>query len=82
MQIFENLKAVLKKFIGIDLNLLGVVRECGEVGRSVINQKPIVITSPDSIYAKDTAIIAKKLIGLTVEKDLNSDKMNIFRRIS
>lgn len=82
MQIFENLKAVLKKFIGIDLNLLGVVRECGEVGRSVINQKPIVITSPNSIYARDTAIIAKKLMGLTLEKDLNSDKMNIFRRIS
>lgn len=78
-QVYENLKAVLKKFLGIDINLLGVVRECGEVGLSVRSQRPMVDLNPDAIYSKDLILIAKRLINLQVERVKNADIMNIFR---
>ncbi|MCA1927399.1 MAG: MinD/ParA family protein [Calditerrivibrio sp.] len=78
-QIYENLSSVLKKFIGVDLGFLGIIRECSEVGNSVRSQKPIVDINPDSVYSKDIVLVAKKILNLQIDRDKSLDMMNIFR---
>lgn len=78
--IYDNLKNVLKRFLNIDLELLGVIRDCKEVVSSVREQKPIAEINSESPYIKDLILIAKKIMNMPIEKNLNSDIFNIFRR--
>ncbi len=78
--IYENLKNVLKRFLSIDLELLGVIRDCREVVSSVREQKPIAEINSESVYMKDLILISKKIVNMHIEKNHNSDIFNIFRR--
>lgn len=78
--IYENLKNVLKRFLSIDLELLGVIRDCREVVFSVREQKPIAEINSESVYMKDLILISKKIVNMHIEKNHNSDIFNIFRR--
>ncbi|MCX8083380.1 MAG: MinD/ParA family protein [Calditerrivibrio sp.] len=78
--IYENLKQVLKKFLNIELELLGVLRDCQELISSVKEQKPIAALNPASTYIKDLLVIAKKITNMNVERNGDVDIINIFRR--
>jgi len=80
LNIYENLKNVLKKFLNIDLEFLGVIRDCRELVYSVREQRPIADINPSSIYMKDLFLIGKKISNMQIEKNYNSDIFNIFRR--
>ncbi|MGB9731416.1 MULTISPECIES: MinD/ParA family protein [Calditerrivibrio] len=80
INIYENLKNVLKRFLDIDLELLGVIRDCKEVALSVREQKPIAETNPTSIYMRDLILVGKKIVNMNIEKNYNNELSSVFRR--
>lgn len=74
--IHESMNNVVKKFLNINLELLGFMREDKQVIKSVRSQKPVCETSPSSHYARDINNIARKLVGIAGTFE---PKPNIYR---
>lgn len=70
--IFESMKNVARKFLNVDLNFLGYLREDKALIKSVKSQKPACIVSPNSPYVKDLLGIAKKLTGQPDESSVGT----------
>lgn len=75
--IYNKLNVVVKKFLEINLEFLGVIPYDFNITKSVIQQKPVSLSSPNSIGAKAITQIADNL--LNGSGNLNS---NIFKQRS
>lgn len=76
--IFESMKNVARKFLNVELSLLGYLREDKTLIKSVKSQKPVCILSPTANYVKDLLPIAKKLTG---QQDMETRKTNLYERL-
>jgi flagellar biosynthesis protein FlhG len=63
-QAFERLQYAVRKFLGIPLNLLGWIYDDPLVGRSVMEQKPLALSNPQSRAYKCVQWIAGNVAGI------------------
>jgi len=73
--IFESMKNVAHKFLNVQLSFLGYLREDKSLIKSVKNQKPACILTPNSPYVKDLLAIARKITG---NSDTETKKANLY----
>jgi len=64
LKAYETLSSAAKKFLHLDLNLLGLVPYDEEVIRSVREQTPFVKRAPKSMAAKSLHELAHKILAL------------------
>lgn len=69
ISIYESLRGVVKRFLNLDLEFLGNVREDFGVRRAARAQKPISALDSGSVFARDTKEIAHKITGTRYNKD-------------
>ncbi len=69
ISIYESLRGVVKRFLNLDLEFLGNVREDFGVRRAARSQKPISALDSGSVFARDTKEIAHKITGTRYNKD-------------
>jgi flagellar biosynthesis protein FlhG len=62
-QVYERLEHAVRKFLGIPLHLLGWIYDDPLVGRSVMEQKPVGISNPQSHAYKCIQWIAGNVVG-------------------
>ncbi|WP_022851728.1 MinD/ParA family protein [Limisalsivibrio acetivorans] len=67
--IYMSMKNVAMKFLNIDLELLGHLREDKQLISAVRQQKPVSEVSPNGSYSRDIYNIARKIVGLPKEKE-------------
>jgi flagellar biosynthesis protein FlhG len=63
-QVYDRLEHAVRKFLGIPLHLLGWIYDDPLVGRSVMEQKPVGITNPQSHAYKCIQWIAGNVVGI------------------
>lgn len=63
-QVFERLKRAVTRFLGIPINLLGWIFDDPLVGHSVMEQKPLGLSNPQSHAYKCIQWIAGNIIGI------------------
>jgi flagellar biosynthesis protein FlhG len=73
--IFESMKNVAQKFLNVQLSFLGYLREDKALIKSVKNQKPACILTPNTPYIKDLLAIARKITGT---QDKETKKANLY----
>lgn len=61
VELFEKLSVVVRKFLGIDLTLLGLVKYDEKCQKSVMKQTPVSLEYPNSVSSKDYEKIAYKI---------------------
>lgn len=66
--VYKSLKGVASKFLGIDLELLGHLRDDKLVRKAVRAQKPICAAEPKAAFSRDIDDCAKRLMGIPVDK--------------
>jgi flagellar biosynthesis protein FlhG len=66
-QAYERLDHAVTKFLGIPLNLLGWIYDDPLVGRSVMEQKPVGLSNPQSHAYKCIQWIAGKVAGIYLQ---------------
>lgn len=66
-QAFERLEHAVNKFLGIPLTLLGWIYDDPLVGRSVMEQKPLGLSNPQSHAFKCVQWIAGKVAGIYLQ---------------
>lgn len=69
-ELFEKLSLVVRKFLGIDLSLLGMVKYDEKCQKSIMKQTPVSIEYPNAVSAKDYEKIAYKI-------NYSSDNINV-----
>ena len=69
-ELFEKLSLVVRKFLGIDLSLLGMVKYDEKCQKSIMKQTPVSIEYPNAVSAKDYGKIAYKI-------NYSSDNINV-----
>lgn len=62
-EVFENMGAVLKKFLGITPSHLGAIPQDSTVVNAIRNQKPFLVTSPQSRASKAVKEICTSLLA-------------------
>lgn len=78
---YNSFKGVVAKFLNVDLQLLGSIRDDKAVRPAVRAQKPVAVAAPKSLFAKDTECCAKRLLGEPVQKQKNSLMYNLFKGV-
>lgn len=63
MTSYQKLNAVVKKFLNLNINLLGVIPNDDNVQKAIIKQKPVSMLYPNSKAAKAYEDIAKILVN-------------------
>ncbi|NLI92209.1 MAG: MinD/ParA family protein [Peptococcaceae bacterium] len=66
-QAFERLQYAVSKFLGMPLNLLGWIYDDPLVGRSVMEQKPLALSNPQSHAYKCVQWIAANVAGIYLQ---------------
>lgn len=66
-ELYEKLSVVASKFLSFDLEYLGEIPQDDQMSRSIIRQKPIVISAPGSDAAVALSELAEKLAGTSRE---------------
>lgn len=61
LELFNKMSTVAEKFLNVHLKYMGMVPSDEIVSRSVINQKPAIITFPNSAFAKGIRNVSDKL---------------------
>ncbi|MBZ4672643.1 MAG: Cobyrinic acid ac-diamide synthase [Deferribacteraceae bacterium] len=80
--LFDNLQKIIDKFLKIDINFLGYLREDTNIIKSVKKQQPLATLNPNSTYIKDLSSVLQKLSGITVEIPKNNISLkDILRRL-
>lgn len=62
INLYNKLDVVVSKFLKTNLEFLGIIENDGNMSKSVIQQKPISITYPDSAAARDFIQLADILL--------------------
>lgn len=65
--IYLSMKNVAKKFLDVELDLLGYLREDKQVISSVKHQKPVCEVNQNTPYSRDVYNIARAILGLPAE---------------
>jgi flagellar biosynthesis protein FlhG len=73
--IYMSMKNVAKKFLDVELDLLGHLREDKQVISSVKHQKPVCEINQNGMYSRDIYNIARTILGLPAE---NSKREGIY----
>lgn len=81
MNSFHKLNAVVKKFLHIDIQLLGVIPNDDHVQKAIIRQKPISLLYPNSKAAKAYEDIAKLLVYDSNEYQSKKGIASIFNEL-
>lgn len=79
--IYNSLKGVVAKFLGVELDILGFIRDDKAVRRAVRAQKPAGVMDPRSVFAEDISDCAKRIMGIPVEKRKNGVVYNLFKGV-
>ncbi|MBC7196156.1 MAG: MinD/ParA family protein, partial [Deferribacterales bacterium] len=80
--LFDNLQKIIDKFLKININFLGYLREDTNIIKSVKKQQPLATLNPNSTYIKDLSSVLQKLSGITVEIPKNNISLkDILRRL-
>jgi flagellar biosynthesis protein FlhG len=72
--VYEKLKRVTEKFVGLKIDLLGMLPKDYSVEKAVLEQQPFLIRFPKSQISKGMFEIARKVS--LVEEDFNGTSMN------
>lgn len=71
-QVYERLEHVVTKFLGMPIKLLGWIYEDSSVGRSVMEQKPVGLSNPQSHAFKCIQWIAGNIAGIYLQPPTQS----------
>lgn len=71
-QSFERLERTVNKFLGISINLLGWIYDDPLVGRSVMEQKPVGLSQPQSAAYQCVQWIAGNMVGVYLQPPIQS----------
>ncbi len=66
--VYKSLKGVAAKFLGVELELLGHLRDDKLVRKAIRAQKPVSVMEPRAPFSKDVQDCVKRLVGVPVEK--------------
>lgn len=70
--LYNKLKLVVDKFLGIELDFLGVVSSDNNISKAIMQQKPITIAYPNSQASRDFSLLADGILkGENVESSGN-----------
>jgi len=72
-EVFNKLNTVSNKFLHTSVDFLGFINTSSTVSNAVRNQRPFVLSSPNSSVSKKINIIALKFVNLE-EKEIKKDK--------
>ncbi len=78
--VFMSLKSVTKKFLNIELELLGHLRDDKNVRRAIRMQKPCSFVEPNTMFTQDIENCARRYIGLPVTKR-GAGIYNLFKEV-
>ena len=67
-EVYRKLHRVGKEFLGMELGLLGFIREDPQVVKAVYSQNPFVVQFPGCYAAKDVTVVAQNLVDKEVYK--------------
>lgn len=62
MNLYNKLNVVVSKFLNIKLNFLGIVPKDDNLGKAVMQQKPVSLIYPNSVASKHFANLASELL--------------------
>ncbi|MEB3236425.1 MAG: MinD/ParA family protein [Candidatus Sericytochromatia bacterium] len=63
--VYDRLVAIIARFLGVKVRLLGWIERDPQVGRAVLQQKPFVRAFPGGVPARRIVAVAEKLLGFT-----------------
>lgn len=63
VNLYNKLNVVVSKFLNIKLNFLGIVPKDDNLGKAVMQQKPVSLIYPNSIASKHFANLASELLN-------------------
>ncbi|MDY6820649.1 MAG: MinD/ParA family protein [Deferribacterota bacterium] len=63
VKVYENLKRIINKFLNVNLEYLGTIREDKDIDKAIIGQKLICESMPKTKYSRDLLSIANKIAG-------------------
>lgn len=66
--VYKSLKGVAERFLSVELELLGHLRDDKLVRKAIRAQKPVSIMEPKAPFSKDVQDCVKRLVGVPVEK--------------
>ncbi len=66
-ELFEKMRVVVAKFLKFNLEYLGDIPQDDQVSKSIIRQKPIILSAPNSEAGKAMRMFAKKLSGSRIQ---------------
>jgi len=72
LEVFNRLDYAVRRFLGLEPNLLGWVYDDPQVGRSVMQQKPLGLSNPQSQAYKCIQWIAGNVAGIYLEPPTES----------
>ena len=79
VSVYKKIETISKKYIGLDLSLIGLIPEDEKLKKAVKSQTPLVTLYPNTIAAKNFIIIASRVL----EKDtvLNTSSVGFLSRL-
>lgn len=83
MQVYDKMKAIVSKFLNIEIDYLGFVFEDELVGRSIRKQVPLFVKYPNSKVASSIVNLTGRLLGQEPKKNSGNFKdflANLFGR--
>ncbi|MGE4497394.1 MAG: MinD/ParA family protein [Deferribacterales bacterium] len=79
--IYMSMKNVAKKFLDVELDLLGHLREDKQVISSVKFQKPVCEINQNGAYSRDIYNIARNILGLPAENTRKEGLYSLLRGV-
>lgn len=80
-ELYEKVNAVVKKFLGIQLDYLGHLPQDDNVSRAIIQQNPFSISYPDTAARRAIYSIAATLNGMEPEQEKKKGLAVIFKNL-
>lgn len=79
--VFRSLQGVVHKFLNVDVNLLGYIRDDKTVRASVRAQKPVAVFDSKAEFAQDVAQCARRITGEPTVKKKGGVIYNLFKGV-
>lgn len=76
--VYESLRQVATKFLGIKLEMLGFLRDDKTVVKAVKAQRPVSVYNPKALYTRDVQAVARRMLGLQAD---SSRSGNLYQMI-
>ena len=82
--VYSKFKRAVDKFLDIEIELLGTIREDSKLIASVCNQKPITVDKGRSKYAQDVNTISKRIMNkeqTNIEVGKHKSVQGVFKKL-